>query len=71
MEELWSMDPFPNMHLTFLDLSFPEHFLSIDDCTSSLREHPKFDFLVRTRRKHENIEALAKVLAESSVGRQR
>ncbi|KAK3158306.1 hypothetical protein QOZ80_2AG0135410 [Eleusine coracana subsp. coracana] len=37
----------------------------------SLREHPKFDSLVTTLRKHENIEALAKVLAESSVGRQR
>jgi hypothetical protein len=65
------MDPFPNTHLAFLFLSFPEHFLLIGDCSSSLREHPKFDFLVRTRRKHENIEALAKVLAESSVGRQR
>uniref|UniRef100_A0A0A9CKR0 AB hydrolase-1 domain-containing protein n=1 Tax=Arundo donax TaxID=35708 RepID=A0A0A9CKR0_ARUDO len=38
---------------------------------ASLQEHPKFDSLVRTRRKHENIKALAKVLAESSVGRQR
>ncbi|KAK3154480.1 hypothetical protein QOZ80_2BG0191010 [Eleusine coracana subsp. coracana] len=37
----------------------------------SLRGHPKFDSLVTTRRKHENVEALAKVLAESSVGRQR
>ncbi|XP_062219458.1 protein PHYLLO, chloroplastic isoform X3 [Phragmites australis] len=38
---------------------------------ASLREHPKFDSLVRARRKHENIKALANVLEESSVGRQR
>ena len=37
----------------------------------SLREHPKFNSLVRTRNKHKDIKALAKVLADSSVGRQR
>jgi len=38
---------------------------------TSLREHPKFNSLVRTRNKHKDIKALAKVLADSSVGRQR
>ncbi|XP_004952910.1 protein PHYLLO, chloroplastic isoform X2 [Setaria italica] len=38
---------------------------------TSLREHPKFNSLVRTRSKHKNIKALAKVLADSSVGRQK
>lgn len=38
---------------------------------TSLREHPKFDSLLRTRSKHKNINALAKVLADSSVGRQK
>ncbi|RLN09825.1 protein PHYLLO, chloroplastic isoform X1 [Panicum miliaceum] len=38
---------------------------------TSLREHPKFNSLVRTRSKHKDIKALAKVLADSSVGRQR
>ncbi|OEL19228.1 Protein PHYLLO, chloroplastic [Dichanthelium oligosanthes] len=38
---------------------------------ASLREHPKFNSLVRTRSKPKNIKALAKVLADSSVGRQK
>ncbi|KAF8653016.1 hypothetical protein HU200_062451 [Digitaria exilis] len=38
---------------------------------TSLREHPKFNSLVRKRTKHKNIKALAKVLADSSVGRQK
>ncbi|WVZ74855.1 hypothetical protein U9M48_022979 [Paspalum notatum var. saurae] len=38
---------------------------------ASLREHPKFDSLLRTRSKHKNIKALAKVLADTSVGRQK
>uniref|UniRef100_A0A0D9VHL4 Mandelate racemase/muconate lactonizing enzyme C-terminal domain-containing protein n=1 Tax=Leersia perrieri TaxID=77586 RepID=A0A0D9VHL4_9ORYZ len=38
---------------------------------ASLREHPKFDSLVRTRREHNNIKALSKVLADSSIGRQK
>ncbi|KAG8059100.1 hypothetical protein GUJ93_ZPchr0002g23407 [Zizania palustris] len=38
---------------------------------ASLREHPKFDSLVRTRRKHNNITALSKVLADSSIGKQK
>ncbi|XP_066320865.1 protein PHYLLO, chloroplastic-like isoform X7 [Miscanthus floridulus] len=38
---------------------------------NSLREHPEFNSLVRTRSKHKNIKALAKVLADSSVGRQK
>lgn len=38
---------------------------------TSLREHPEFNSLVRTRSKHKNIKALAKVLADSSVGRQK
>ncbi|XP_006647426.2 protein PHYLLO, chloroplastic [Oryza brachyantha] len=38
---------------------------------ASLREHPKFDSLVRTRRKHNNIKTLSKVLADSSIGRQK
>jgi isochorismate synthase/2-succinyl-5-enolpyruvyl-6-hydroxy-3-cyclohexene-1-carboxylate synthase/2-succinyl-6-hydroxy-2,4-cyclohexadiene-1-carboxylate synthase/O-succinylbenzoate synthase len=41
------------------------------DQTFSLREHPEFNSLVRTRSKHKNIKALAKVLADSSVGRQK
>jgi hypothetical protein len=64
-----TVDHFPNMHLTFF--IFMEHFMLIGDRSSSQREHPKFNSLVRTCRKHENIEALAKVLAESSEGRQR
>nr|XP_051209292.1 protein PHYLLO, chloroplastic isoform X2 [Lolium perenne] len=38
---------------------------------ASLRGHPQFDSLVRTRRKHSNITDLSKVLADSSVGRQK
>uniref|UniRef100_A0A0E0CMI0 Mandelate racemase/muconate lactonizing enzyme C-terminal domain-containing protein n=1 Tax=Oryza meridionalis TaxID=40149 RepID=A0A0E0CMI0_9ORYZ len=38
---------------------------------ASLREHPKFDSLVRTRMKHNNIKALSKVLADSSIGTQK
>uniref|UniRef100_A0A0D9YU57 Mandelate racemase/muconate lactonizing enzyme C-terminal domain-containing protein n=1 Tax=Oryza glumipatula TaxID=40148 RepID=A0A0D9YU57_9ORYZ len=38
---------------------------------ASLREHPKFDSLVRTRMKHNNIKALSKVLADSSTGTQK
>ncbi|VAI57221.1 unnamed protein product [Triticum turgidum subsp. durum] len=38
---------------------------------TSLREHPQFDSLVRTRRKHSNITDLSKVLADSSIGRQK
>ncbi|KAJ1279712.1 hypothetical protein BS78_04G176000 [Paspalum vaginatum] len=38
---------------------------------ASLREHPKFDSLLRTRSKHKNVKALAKVLADISVGRQK
>ncbi|CAN6273232.1 unnamed protein product [Urochloa humidicola] len=38
---------------------------------TSLREHPKFNSLVKTRSKHKNVKALAKVLADLSVGRQR
>ncbi|CAL5021226.1 unnamed protein product [Urochloa decumbens] len=38
---------------------------------TSLREHPKFSSLVKTRSKHKNIKALAKVLADLSVGRQK
>jgi len=32
---------------------------------TSLREHPKFNSVVRTRSKHKDIKALAKVLADS------
>ncbi len=42
----------------------------MDDQIYSLREHPKFDSLVRTRMKHNNIKALSKVLADSSIGTQ-
>lgn len=38
---------------------------------ASLREHPQFDSLVRTRRKHSNITDLSKVLADSSIGCQK
>lgn len=38
---------------------------------ASLREHPQFDSLVRTRRKHGNIKDLSKVLADSSIGIQK
>ncbi|KAL6899311.1 hypothetical protein ACP4OV_005969 [Aristida adscensionis] len=38
---------------------------------TSLREHPRFDSLVRTRSRHKNIRALSKVLADSSIGRQK
>uniref|UniRef100_A0ACD5ZH39 Uncharacterized protein n=1 Tax=Avena sativa TaxID=4498 RepID=A0ACD5ZH39_AVESA len=38
---------------------------------ASLREHPQFDSVVRTRMKHSNITDLSKVLADSSVGSQK
>uniref|UniRef100_A0A0E0K1L6 Mandelate racemase/muconate lactonizing enzyme C-terminal domain-containing protein n=1 Tax=Oryza punctata TaxID=4537 RepID=A0A0E0K1L6_ORYPU len=38
---------------------------------ASLREHPKFDSLVRTRMKHNNVKALSKVLGDSSIGTQK
>ncbi|KAL6634634.1 hypothetical protein ACP70R_027305 [Stipagrostis hirtigluma subsp. patula] len=38
---------------------------------TSLREHPKFESLVRTRSRHKDIKALSKVLADSSIGRQK